>query len=178
MRNILAFLSENLEMMYVQGIWSGSYEYLKTMKVRDEKKLTSIPNKKYHQSALNKLEMGHCKVRVSPKLDKASMDGDNEEIDEKQTTRFRSSAITLLYLSNETTDIQKYGTTVVYEVEKSDSVGDETVETTSGAQRTCQQCLRCVTTMTEDNSWSNDWKSTQTLIGRVIKRHGKARVVR
>ena len=26
-----------------------------------------------------------------------------------------------------------------------------------------------VTAMTKENSWSNDWKSTQTLIGRVIK---------
>ena len=43
---LLASLSEKIEMKYVQRIWSGSYEYLKTMKVRDEKKLTSIPNKK------------------------------------------------------------------------------------------------------------------------------------
>ena len=52
------FLSENIEMKHVQGFWRGSCEYLKTMKVFDEKKLTSIPNKKYLQSALNKLEMG------------------------------------------------------------------------------------------------------------------------
>ena len=50
--------------------------------------------------------MGDCKWSVSPKLDKASMDGDNEEIDEEQTARFRSSVLTLLYLSNERTDIQ------------------------------------------------------------------------
>ena len=50
--------SENIEMKDVQGIWRSSYENLKTVKVRDEKKLTSIPNKKYLQSALNKLEMG------------------------------------------------------------------------------------------------------------------------
>ena len=88
-------------MKYVQGIWSGSYEYLKTVKVRDEKKLTSIPNKKYLQSALNKLEMGDCKESISPKLDKACIDGDSEELDEGQTSRFRSSVLTLLYLSNE-----------------------------------------------------------------------------
>ena len=60
---LLAFLSEKIKMKYVQGIWSGSYKYLKTMRVRDEKKLTSIPNKKHLQSALNKLEMrlqGEC----------------------------------------------------------------------------------------------------------------------
>ena len=101
-----AFLSEKIEMKYVQGIWSGSYEYLKTMKVRDERKLTSIPNKKYLQSALNTLEMGDCKGSVSPKLDKGCIDGDNEEIDEEQTSRFRSSVLTLLYLSNGRTDIQ------------------------------------------------------------------------
>ena len=76
------------------------------MKVRDEKKLTSIPNKKYLQSALNKLEMGDCKGSVSPKLDKACIDGDSEELDEGQTSRFRSSVLALLYLSNERTDIQ------------------------------------------------------------------------
>ena len=73
-------------MKCVQGIWSGSYEYLKTMKVRDEKKLTSIPNKKYLQSALNKLEMGDCKGSVSSKLDKACIDGDSEELDGGQTS--------------------------------------------------------------------------------------------
>ena len=76
------------------------------MKVRDEKKLTSIRNKKYLQSALNKLEMGDCKGSVSPKLDKACIDGDSEELDEGQTSRFRSSVLALLYLSNERTDIQ------------------------------------------------------------------------
>ena len=96
---LLAFLSEKIEMKYVQGIWSGSYVYLKTMKVRDERKLTSIPNKKYLQSALNKLEMGDCTESVSPKLDKACIDGDSEELDVDQTSRFRSSVLTLLYIS-------------------------------------------------------------------------------
>ena len=100
---LLAVLSE---MKYVQGIWSGSQEYLKIVKVRDEKKLTSIPNKKYLQSALNKPEMGDCKESVSPKLDKACIDGDSAKLDEGQTSRFRSSVLTLLYLSNESTDIQ------------------------------------------------------------------------
>ena len=103
---LLAFLFEKIEMKYVQGIWSGSYEYLKNVKVRDEKKLTSIPNKKYLQSALNKLEMGDCKGSVSPKLDKACIDGDSKELDEGQTSRFRSSVLTLLYLSNERTESQ------------------------------------------------------------------------
>ena len=58
---LLTFLSEKIEMKYVQGIWCGSYEYLKTVKVRDGKKLTSIPNKKHFQSALKKLERSDCK---------------------------------------------------------------------------------------------------------------------
>ena len=65
---LLAFLSEKIEMQYVQGIWCGSYEHLKTEKVRDGKKLTSIPNKKHFQSALKKLEMIDCKGSVSPKI--------------------------------------------------------------------------------------------------------------
>ena len=63
---LLTFLSEKIEMKYVQGIWCGSYEYLKLVKVRDGKKLTSIPNKKHLQSALKKLEMRDCKG-ISPK---------------------------------------------------------------------------------------------------------------
>ena len=50
--------------------------------------------------------MGDCKGSVSPKLDKAFIDGDNEEIDEEQTSRFRSSVLTLLSHSNERTEIQ------------------------------------------------------------------------
>ena len=132
---LLAFLSEKIEMKYVQGIWSGSYEYLKTMKVRDEKKLTSIPNKKYLQSALNKLEMCDFKGSVSPKLDKACIDGDSEELDEGQTSTCRSSALTLLYLSNERTDIQSTVRLLCTKVEKSDSVGDETIEAATGIRQ-------------------------------------------
>ena len=102
---LLAFLSEKIEMKYVQGIWNGNDKYLKIKKVRYEKKLTSVPNKKYLQSALNKLEMGDCKGSVSLKLDKACID-DSEELDEGQTSRFTSSVLTLLYLSSESTDIQ------------------------------------------------------------------------
>ena len=94
------------ELKCVQGIWCGSYEHLKTVKVRDGKKLTSIPNKKHLQSALKKLEMSECKGSVFPKLDKACIDGDNEELSEEQTSRFRYSVLTLLYPSNERTDIQ------------------------------------------------------------------------
>ena len=83
----------------MQGIQHGSYEYLKTTKVRDERKLMSIPNKRYLQSAMDKLGMSDCNGSVSPKLDKANMEGDDEELDEDQTTRFRSSVLTLLYLS-------------------------------------------------------------------------------
>ena len=103
---LLSFLSEKIEMKLVQGIKCGSYEYLKTVKVRDGKKLTSIPNKKHLHSASKKLEMSDCKGSVSPKLDKSCIEGDNEELSEEQATRFRSAVLTLLYLSNERTDIQ------------------------------------------------------------------------
>ena len=65
---LLSFLSEKIEMKVVQGIKCGSYEYLKTVKVRDGKKLTSIPNKKHLQSALKKLEMSDCKRRCFSKI--------------------------------------------------------------------------------------------------------------
>ena len=103
---LLSFLSEKIEMKVLQGIKCGSYEYLKTVKVRDGKKLTSIPNKKHLQSALKKLEMSDCKGSVSPKLDKSCIEGDGEELGEEQASRFRSAVLTLLYLSNERTDIQ------------------------------------------------------------------------
>ena len=74
--------------------------------MRDGKKLTSIPNNKHLQSALKKLEMSDRKGSVSPKLDKSCIEGDNEELNEEQASRFRSAVLTLLYLSNERTDIQ------------------------------------------------------------------------
>ena len=63
-------------------------------------------NKKHLQSALKKLEMSDYKGGVSPKLDKSCIEGDNEELSEEQASRFRSSVLTLLYLSNERTGIQ------------------------------------------------------------------------
>ena len=96
---LLSFLSEKIEMKFVQGIKCGSYEYLKTVKVRDGKKLTSIPNKKHLQSALKKLEMSDCKGSVSPKLDKSCIEGDNEELREEQASRFRSSVLNLYCIS-------------------------------------------------------------------------------
>ena len=59
----------------------------------------------------------------------------------KQTSRFRSSVLTLLYLSNERT---KHSMIVVYEVEKSDSVGDETVETTFEVRQGHGRHVNCV----------------------------------
>ena len=103
---LLTFLSEKIEIKYVQSIRHGTYEYLKTTNVLDKRKFTSIPNKRYLQSAMDKLGMSDCKGSVSPKLDEATMEGDSEERDEDQKARFRSSVLTLLYLSNERTDIQ------------------------------------------------------------------------
>ena len=40
---LLTFLSEKIEMKYVQGIWCGSYEYLKNVKVRDGKETDEHP---------------------------------------------------------------------------------------------------------------------------------------
>ena len=99
---LLTFVSEKIEMKYVPGIWCGSYEYLKTVKVRDGASRT----RNISSQALKKLEMCDCKGSVSPKLDKACIEGDNEELSEEQASRFRSSVLTLLYLSNERTDIQ------------------------------------------------------------------------
>ena len=58
---LLTFLSEKIEMKYVQGIKCGSYEYLKIVKVCDGKILTSIPNKKHFQSAGKKV--GHERLQ-------------------------------------------------------------------------------------------------------------------
>ena len=50
--------------------------------------------------------MSDRKESISPKLDKACIEGDNEELSEEQASWLRSSVLTLLYLSNERTDIQ------------------------------------------------------------------------
>ena len=49
---LLSFLSEKIEMKYVQRIKCDNYENLKIVKMRDGKKLTIIPNKKHLQSTL------------------------------------------------------------------------------------------------------------------------------
>ena len=141
------------------------------MKVRDGKKLTSIPNKKHLQSALKKLEMSDCKGSVSPKLDKSCIEGDDKELSEKQTSRFRSAVLPLLYLSNERTDIQSTVRLLCTKL-KSPTVLE---------MRQLKRLLRYVKN-TEDMSTvfemrdnsvredkrSNDWKSTQILTRRVI----------
>ena len=137
---LLAFLSEQAEMKYVQGIWSGSYEYLKTMKVRDEKKLTSIPNKKHLQSALNKLEMGDCKGSVSPKLDKACIDGDSEELD----VEVQIFCVYSVVSQQRKNGHLQHGTFSVYEVEKSDSVGDETSDAATEVRQGHRGHVNCV----------------------------------
>ena len=166
-------------MKVVQGIKCGSYEYLKTVKVRDGKKLTSIPKKKHLQSASKKLEMSDCKRSVSPRLDKSCTERNNEELSEEEASKFRSSVLPLLYLSSERTDIQSTVRLLCTKLKSPTALEMRQLKRLLRcvkAQRTCQQCLRCVTTMTEEDNGSNDWKSTQNLTGRAIKRHGKARV--
>ena len=158
---LLSFLSEKIEMKWVQGIKCGSYEYLKTVKVRDGKKLTSIPNKKHLQSALKKLEMSDCKGSVSPKLDKSCIEGDSEELGEEQASRFRSAVLTLLYLSNERTDIQS---TVRWLCTKLKSP-------TALEMRQLKRLLRYVKS-TEDMSTVFEMRDNSDRRGRMVKRFG------
>ena len=73
--------------------------------------------------------MSECKGIVAPKLDKACIDGDNEELSDKDVKVQIFSACFVVSQQQENGH-SKRGATVVYEVEKSDSVGNETVETT------------------------------------------------
>ena len=129
------------------------------MKVRDGKKLTSIPNKKHLQSALKKLEMSVCKGSVSPKLDKSCIEGDNEELSEEQVSRFRSEVLTLLYFSNERTDIQSTGRWLCTKL-KSPTVLD---------MRPLKRVLRCVKN-TEDMSTFFEMRDNSDRRGRMVKR--------
>ena len=88
--------------------------------------------------------MRECKGSVSPKLDKACIDGDGEEVSEEQTSRFGSSVVTLLYLSNERTDIQSTIRLLCTKLKRSDSVGNETVETTSEVRQGHRGHVNCV----------------------------------
>ena len=73
--------------------------------------------------------MSDCKGSVSPKLDKSCIEGDSEELGEEQASRFRSAVLTLLSQQRKNGH-PKHSSIVVYEVEESDSVGDETAEET------------------------------------------------
>ena len=114
------------------------------MKVRDGKKLTSIPNKRHFQSALKKLEMSDCKGSVSPKLDKAYINGDNEELSEEQASKVQILSSYSVVSQQRKNGHPKHSTIVVYEVEKSDSVGDETVETTFEVRQGHGRHVNCV----------------------------------
>ena len=170
---LLTFLAEKIEMEIVQRIWCGSHENLKIMKVRDDQKQTNIPNKMPLQSAMLKMGMSECKGNFSPKLDKPSMEDDNEEMDEEQTWKFRFSVLALLHLSDERTDIQN---TVQFLCTK--LKGPTALE-----MRQLKKLLRyvqgtedmatifgCVMKATRRNSSSRNWKSSQTPTGQVTKR--------
>ena len=88
--------------------------------------------------------MSECKGSVSPKLAKACIDGDREELSEEQITKFRSSMLTLLYSQQRENGHSKHGTAVAYEFEKSDSVGNETVETISEVRQGHRRHVNCV----------------------------------
>ena len=141
----------------MQGIWCGSYEYLKTVEVRDREEIDEHPEQETFPVSVEKVGderlQGEC---VLSKLDMACIDGDNEELSE-ENRRQGSDPQCLLCCISATKERTYKATIVVYEVEKSDSVGDETelkttFESTSRARKTCQLCLRCVTAMTEENS--------------------------
>ena len=97
--------------------------------------------------------MSDCKGSVSPKLDKANMEGDDEELDENQTARFRSSVLTLLYLSNERTDIQSTVRHLCTKLQSPTALDMRQLKRLLRyvkVLRTWQQCLRCVTTTTRE----------------------------
>ena len=74
--------------------------------------------------------MSDCNGSVTPKLDKSCIDGDNEELSEEQATRFRSAVLTLLYLSNERTDLQRTVRLLCTKLKSPTALENETVEET------------------------------------------------
>ena len=88
--------------------------------------------------------------------------------DEEQTARFRSSVLTLLYLSNERTDIHSTVRFLCTKL-KSPTTLDATIEAATEIRQGHRR---------HGDSWSRNWKSSQTLTGQMIKRRGRARVVR
>ena len=55
---LLTFLSEKIEMKYVQGIWCGSYEYLKTVKVRAEISVEKVGDERLQGECFSKIGQG------------------------------------------------------------------------------------------------------------------------
>ena len=135
---LLAFLSEKIEMKCVKGILCGSYENLKTMKVCHDKKMTSIPNKEvYLQSAMTKMGMSDCKGVFHRSFDKACIDSDNEEMDEEQTAKFKIQILNAQFVVSQQRENRhsKHGAFSVYETEKPQSVGDAATETITSTRQ-------------------------------------------
>ena len=70
-----------------------------------------------------------------PNWTRRCIDGDSEELDEGQTSRFQILSAYSVVSQQRKNGRSKDGTVDVYEVEKSDNVGDETLE---AATEICQ----------------------------------------
>jgi hypothetical protein len=106
-KKFLEYVADKIDLKWSDNLRAGaSYEYLKCLKFHSDEGLWSCPNAKYIDSALAKMDMVGCNGSNSPKVSKSEEPGDLEIVDFEQAGAFRSAVLTLLYLSNERSDVQ------------------------------------------------------------------------
>ncbi len=76
---------------------------MKCVKFHSDEGSWSCPSARYIDSAL---DMVGCNGSTSPKVSKSEEPGDKEIVDDELAGAFRSAVLTLLYLSNERSDVQ------------------------------------------------------------------------
>ncbi len=103
----LKYISGKIDLKLIDNLRSGaSYEYLKCLKFHSDEGLWSCPSARFIDSALEKMDMIGCNGSNSPKVSKSEEPGDKEIVDDELKGAFRSAVLTLLYLSNERSDVQ------------------------------------------------------------------------
>ena len=182
MKAFMVYLASELELKYVCDIGVGdSYEYLKCIRMRDETGITICPSEKYLKSALAKYGMEACTPSTSPKVLKSEEPGDDEPLDAEAASTFRSATLTLLYMSNERTDMQSSVRDLCCRL-KEPNAGDlrrlkKVLRYGRGTSGMCTHFPAAsskdrVLRVFSDSNWANDKDSRKSTSGAVIMCEG------
>ena len=154
---------------------------MKCIRLRDETGITICPNEKYLKSALAKYGMEACTPSTSLKVLKSEEPGDDDPLDAEAASTFRSATLTLLYMSNERTDMQSSVRDLCCRL-KEPNAGDlrrlkKVLRYGRGTSGMCTHFPAAsskdrVLRVFSDSNWANDKDSRKSTSGAVIMCEG------